>query len=287
VKQGETLALIAQNLYGRVQYERILVAANGLETTNGAAIVAGMRLEIPAVSHYRVKHGDSYASIAAELLGAKERAIALAEANDSKPWLAPDEGAEIVVPYNLRVVASGTETTSGLAYKYLADRKHAWMLEQYNIREGKPIERGETLLIPLVDLPLTEAGKQEAKQAETLRRSQGAEQGRAVQRAVDAELPALGLDVKSGRYVDAVARAMHFLARGELSKAQVAKIHRQLLEAFTALGAKGRARESCRSWLENDPSAVLDPVLLSPKILELCPERPKPAVEKPKAPDVE
>ncbi|APR86071.1 Hypothetical protein A7982_11420 [Minicystis rosea] len=57
VKKGETLAAIAERTYGRVQMEQILVAANGLDAGGGIPIVAGMRLEVPAVGHHRVSAG--------------------------------------------------------------------------------------------------------------------------------------------------------------------------------------------------------------------------------------
>lgn len=270
VKQGETLAGLAQQMYGAVQLERILVAANALQGANATPIVPGMLLEIPAPSHYRVQEGDSFASIARELLGADFRAAELAEANGSKPWLPPDPGTQLLIPYNLRWVAREDDTLSGLAYKFLGDRKKAWALDQYNGLKGRNFKPGETLLIPLSDLPLTVQGKQALQIADAQRSSQAASGVRAAQRKADTALPGLINDVKSGRYVETVVRGIELLNGGELSRSQLASIHRQLLEAYTALGAKGRAAESCQRWLSNDSHARLDPVLLSPKILAAC-----------------
>jgi LysM repeat protein len=269
VKHGETLAGLAQQMYGAVQLERILVAANALQGANATPIVPGMLLEIPATSHYRVQEGDSFASIARDLLGADFRATELAEANDSKPWLPPDPGTQLMIPYNLRWVTRDDDTLSGLAYKFLGDRKKAWALDQYNGLKGRNFKPGETLLIPLVDLPLTTHGKQALIAADARQASQAAGSVRAAQRKADQELPALIDEVKSGRYVEAVVHGMELL-NGELSRAQLASIHRQLLEAYTALRAKGRAAESCQHWLSSDPTARLDPVLLSPKIIAAC-----------------
>src|SRR5450432_2227605 len=70
VKKGETLAQIAEKLYGKIELEQLLVAANGLEATPGAApILPGMRLEVPAVSHRRVVAGETWNGLAEELLG--------------------------------------------------------------------------------------------------------------------------------------------------------------------------------------------------------------------------
>src|SRR5689334_3216410 len=80
-KPGETLASVAEHVYGRIQYERLLVAANELDVQGGLSLVPGMRLEIPAVSYRRVVKGDTWAAMAAELLGSPKRSDVLAIAN--------------------------------------------------------------------------------------------------------------------------------------------------------------------------------------------------------------
>jgi len=126
VQPGETLASIAERVYGRVQYERILVAANELDLQGGLRIFPGMRLEVPAVAYRRVQKGDTWASIAQERLGSAKRADVLATANGTNPWLAPDEGAEVLIPYNLRLIVSTPDTLPQVAYRYLGDAKKAW-----------------------------------------------------------------------------------------------------------------------------------------------------------------
>ena len=69
VQKNETLAQIAERTYGRIQYEKILVAANALDAHGGSSIVPGQRLEIPAVGYYRVTAGETWASLATQLLG--------------------------------------------------------------------------------------------------------------------------------------------------------------------------------------------------------------------------
>lgn len=274
VRPGETLASIAETMYGRIQYEQILVAANGLDVGGGVPIVAGMRLEVPAVSYRRIAEGDTWAGLAKELLGSPQRADVLAMANGSYPWLPPEIGAEIVIPYNLRVVATGNETIVTLAYRYLGSKEKAWTLDHYNGRGGKQLGRGDVVLIPLVDLPLTDAGKDAARRAATARRSQASGDVRKAQLEIQREIVALIADVRGGRYVDAIRRGNGFLSKGPLAKPQLAAIHRQLLEAYVALGAVGLAKQSCAEWRKNAPDARLDPVQLSPKILDACGKSP-------------
>lgn len=270
VQPRETLASIAERIYGRIQYERLLVAANELDVQGGVSIVPGMRLEIPAVSYRRVKKGDTWQSMAAERLGSEKRADALAIANGTNPWLPVEEGAEIVVPYNLRLIIVTPDTLPNVAYRYLGDAKKAWALQQYNGVQGIELRRGDTVLVPLTDLPLTEDGKREAQMAAAAESTEAHGETRAAQRKVASELPALIADVRGGRYVDAVRRGTSFLAVSDLTTPELAVIHRQLLEAYVALGATGLAFAECDAWRKADPGAPLDPNWTSPKILRAC-----------------
>ncbi len=91
------------------------------------------------------------------------------------------------------------------------------------------------------------------------------------QRKVAQEIPLLIADVRSGRYVDAVARASRFIASNALTEQQLARVYRELVEAYVALDAAGLARSACDEWRKREPLAVLDPVNTSPKILRACP----------------
>lgn len=284
VKRGETLAQIAENVYGKVEMERLLVAANGLDAAGGLSIVPGMRLEIPAVEYHRVAAGESWASLAIEYLGDAERGDVLAISNDGTPWIPPVLGQEIRIPYNLRHIAGANDSTLGIAYKYSGDRDQAWMLDKYNHLKGRAIRRGDVIIMPLWDLPLTEAGKSEAAQAGTVTRSESGGRGRESQKKADAEIPLLLGEVRGGRYVEAVARGSKLLGLGDLTRVQLALVSRYLTEAYVALDVNGQAEASCVAWLEADPSAALDPIELSPKIIKACtasrapqPYRPPPS----------
>ena len=64
VKPGETLAQIAERVYGDVAEERLLVSANGLDEGGGVAIAPGLVLEVPALGHHRAAAGETWASLA-------------------------------------------------------------------------------------------------------------------------------------------------------------------------------------------------------------------------------
>jgi len=271
VQQGDTLASIAERYYGLIQHEKLLVAANALDSQGGTPIVPGMRLEVPAVSHRRVKTGDTWSALAVSLLGAAHRADVLSMANGSSPWLPPPDGAEIVVPYNLPVIVGSGDTIVTIAQKYMGDPNKAWVLDHYNGFKGRRLHPGDVVLVPLTELALTEDGRKAVVDGNPLVCSQAGGETRQLQRRVQTEIPALIADVRSGRYVDAVSRANRFLASpGQLTSEQVAIVHRQLLEAYAALDAPGLASAACAEWRKLDTSAKLDPVTMSPKLIEAC-----------------
>jgi hypothetical protein len=273
---GETLASLAERFYGRIQMERVLATANSLDGTTTRGLTPGMVLEVPAITYRQVHQGETWKSLAAELLGDERRYILLAQVNGHKPWIEPELGQLIVVPYNLSWVATGKESLATLAYRFLGSTKHAFRLVQYNDLGERDLERGEVLLLPLSELPLTTEGKAAAETAA----AQISEQSRGdhFQKQQDSKQEAkqLGDDVRGGRYVSAVARGTKLLAAGKLTQSGRAQVHLLLLEAYVALDARGLARTSCEAWRSLSPRAKLDPLTTSPKILRVCREDASP-----------
>ncbi|MEO8183010.1 MAG: LysM peptidoglycan-binding domain-containing protein [Deltaproteobacteria bacterium] len=269
VHQGDTLAGIAQRVYGRVESERVLATANGLGRSGGGAVVPGTRLEVPTLGYRRTVRGDTWAELATVLLGSPERAAALAFANDSKPWLRPTDDAEILVPYNLRFVAEDGDTLPAVAQRYFGSEKRTWMLAQYNGIQNVALEPGQVLLVPITELALTEVGREAARSSLEAWSGAGGER-RQQQAAAAEELPRLLASVRGGRYLETVSQGVALLAGSALSTPQRASVQRQLLEAYAALGARGRAADACREWRRAAPQAQLDPRELSPKLLSAC-----------------
>jgi hypothetical protein len=273
VLPGETLAQIASRVYGDPKLEYVLAGANALDVTGGSAIVPGMRLEIPAPAYHHVMQNETWYELALAWLGDTKRADALANANKAQSWVPPEEGREIVVPAVVAVIANDNDNDMTIASKYLGDVNKAWVVDAYNFRKTGPFRRGEVVLVALPDLTLTVRGKAEARDALDRERTEGQGVRHDVQRRADAELPALLADVRGGRYVDAVARGNRALALGELTRPQLATIHRALLEAYVALDAPGLAAGACTAWRANDPTVRIEsgpPDLVSPKIRAAC-----------------
>jgi hypothetical protein len=267
---SESPAVLAERFYGRIERERILVAANLLEAGGGTTVVPGMRLEIPAVGHHVAGAGETWPSIAAARLGATTRGDVLARVNGANPWEPPAPGREIVVPFPLRYVASQGDTAESLAYRFLGRRDDAWMILSFNKGLKPRLAQGQIVLVPLTDLTLTEAGKAAARDALAMTTSEAGGRARGRQDAADRELEALVSKVRAGAYVDAIALGAGLLGQGELTVPQLARVHAALTEAYVAVAAKTLATESCKAWRKLEPDLELDPNRYSPKILAAC-----------------
>jgi hypothetical protein len=271
VMPGETLASLAIHYYGTPQMERILVVASGLDRSGPDALVPGMMLEIPAPRYHRVKPGETWATLAAQFLGHEKRSTTLASTNDSEPWIPPETGRVVTIPYNLSWVLTGEESLQTLAYRYMGSNKFAWELMQYNLLTKPELPRGRVLLIPLKDLRLTPQGMDAARAGSQELSGEGAEEQLAQNEAHTALLE-LKAQIKAGLYVHALRRLGELRGRRAGSLPQKAEIARLELEVLVALDALGPAKEACSTLREADPSFRFDPVLTSPKILRACPE---------------
>jgi len=270
VRAGESVAAIAERVYGRVELERIVVQANALGGGRAGGVVPGMRLELPAVGYHQVAPGDSWQSIAAERLGDKRRADVLAQINDSHPWLRPDVGREVLLPYNLRYVADRGDTTESVAYRLRGRRNDAWLIASYNGLRRATLQPGQVILVPITDVALTAEGKRAARTADELVRNQSGGAARALQQQAGKTLGEMARQVHQGRYLEAVISGATLLAKGGLSDPQQATVYRLLTVAYVALDAGGLAASACARWRRLEPEAALNPVDQSPKILAAC-----------------
>ncbi len=286
LQAGETLVQLAVAMYGSARFESVLAGANGLDT-RGGSVVPGMRLEVPAPNHYRVVEGESWLDLSERFLGDRRRADSLAKLNHAVAWIPPSIAQEIEVPAVLVHLGGDDEKMSALAARYLGDPNRYWELNSYNFRKNDgskkadEITRGEVVLVPLFEIVLTEEGKRAARRAGQRVLSEGGGEAHEAQKRSDVEIPPLLADIRAGRYVDAVARGNRLLGSGDLTRAQLAVIHRSLLEAYVALDAWGAAVGACTAWrtaLESTSPGPrdapktwqLDPRLVSPKIRAAC-----------------
>jgi len=270
VAGGETPVRLAERFYGRLELERVIVAANHLDAGGGGAVVPGMRVEIPAAGYHKVAPGETWSSIAAQQLGGSSRAEVLARLNKTDPWEQPAVGREVVVPYPLRHVAVQGDTAESLAYRFLGRRDDAWMVLRYNGLADARMAPGKVVLLPIVDLPLTEAGMAAAREAGEQSRAEAGGGARERQDAAEAVLVTLADKLRHGAYLDAAVIGAGLLGQGALTDPQLVRVHAGLTEAFVALGARGLAVASCARWRKLEPHLELDPNRISPKIIAAC-----------------
>ena len=268
LQPGETLANVAAKMYGSTRREKVLVDANHLDEKGGIKVVAGMRIDVPAPEVRRVSEGDTWARLAERWLGDAKRGEWLAKTNKALAWIPPSKGQSYeifpVIPY----VATESTLLTDVWIRHREDPKWAWELNGFNQREGSEVLPREVILIPLVDLQLSDEGRAAAQLSANCDNA-----GRDVlgsQRAAVELLPSLDDEVRQGNYVSALVGASRLLGSGELTKVQKGSIARVMLESYAALGEMRLAIAACSAWRENADAVTLDPDRISPKLLEAC-----------------
>ncbi len=274
---GDTLASLSERFYGKVELEKVIVAANGFE--NQVPLLPGMRIEVPAVSFVRAGKTDSWAGLAESLLGNAARAEALALSNETMPWIPPKPGQEIVVPYPLRYVAARGDSTASIAYRFLGKRDHSYVIDRFNDLRGAALEPGDVVLVPVTDLALTDEGREAAFDAVQRVLGETRGEGRDHEERAQRELPRLKLAVRQGQYVEAVALANQLGFTEDMSDEVTAAVLFELVKSYVALGESTLASETCVEWRRHAVEVVLDPVWVSPKVLTACANSPAPKPE--------
>lgn len=266
VQRAETLASLAQLYYGDPAREAVLAGENGLGTSGAAQLRVGMRLVIPWSSTHHVATGETWASLAERFYGDEERAFVLMMANGAGTGDQPEEGAELVVPYPLRYVTSVGDTPKRIAMRFYPTNSRSGLriLRRFNRMRGR-VERGETLLVPIADLELTDAGRQLVEKTTGQRVSALAVQDS--RKVFEQHLSELNAHVASGRYVEALSLGNRLMGARRLMSQQVVTIQRALGTAYVAVGRDDLAAEAFRIALRRQPQLELDLARTSPKVL--------------------
>lgn len=268
VREGETLASIAQRYYGDPRRESVLVAENGLETQGGVPIVVGLRLVVPAVAYHRVLADETWASIAERYYGVAARSFAIQSANPTVEGAQPAEGAELLIPYPLRHVADQRDTVQRVGQTYFDDARAARVIQRFNGLRGLRLTRGQVILVPLADLVMSEEGRRIVAEAMPVAAPQeGGGQLRELQERISGELPALQDAVRRGQYTEAVGMGNRLLGAGELTGNQVVTIQRALAIAYVALERNDLAIDAFVEALTRQPDLELDSRRTSPTVL--------------------
>ena len=254
VRAGDTLTSIARDYYGEARRAAVLRDENGLG--DDARMVPGMRLGIPYVQQHRVAAGDTWQRIAERYYGSAERAFVLMQANDAPADAPLVQGALVRLPYPLRHVVHSDESLASLAGRYYGDRRKASLIRAFNGGHAM-LERGQLLLIPLLDLTLSPTRAQRLASA-------GASGPPGDELAL--ALSRLGSYVQTGRFVEAVALGNQLLEQ-PLAADQQVTVQRELATSYVALGRVDLATAAFSQALAQQPELGLDPVRTSPRVL--------------------
>jgi LysM domain len=269
-QREESLSTIAERYYGDSKRETVIAVANSLDAYGGSMVQPGMRIEIPAPSFVRVHAGDTWTELARVWLGSTERAAWLSRTNGQKPWIPPSPGQEIRIPAVVTHISTEGESILTLHKKFEKDIEHAWELNGYNFRDGVELKPGDIVLVPLLELTLSERGRKDARVASQAAMGDYGDFTYATQQNAERMLPTLLLDLQHGRYLDVIRHGAPLVDTASLSRAQQSQVYRALMEAYTAVDALGAAADACDQWSKTTDNAVLDPNQLSPKIMRAC-----------------
>ncbi len=269
VDKTDTLAAIARLYYGDVRLERVIVAENGLLGRGATPIASGMRLLIPLVYYYRVREGDTWASIANRYYGSPSRAFVIAAANSKLSSNAnrPAVDAEVIVPYPVKHVVSANEAISQVAAWYTSDKNMTATVKRFNGITSNKVKRGGVLLIPLSNLVLSTEGKRLL----SIKADEPEEPARVHQkqeRALD-ELARLEHALVAARYLEAHAIANRLLGTTTLTLEQHQQVLIALAQIYVAFERSDLASDILRQLRKLSPAYTFDVKRMSPKVLDL------------------
>lgn len=285
VKEGESLTGIAKRYYG--SDERFIILAEYNNIQNPKKIEAGLKLIIPKSLKYKIKKGDSLALIAKKYLDNKDRYKVLMEINDIKDPKAVSTDQIIKIPAKIPYTVKKGETLAIIAEKFYGDIKRYSLIASYNfISDPKTLEPGQKLIIPISDLEIVESKAKKTDEKKTVKGAPAKElpKENAVQKkentkgepqTKDENQLLLKKGIESyfkGKYDEAVTEINSALEKGLKEKEDKLKAHRFLAYTYIAKEDKEEAKREFKKALEIDQKMELDPIYVSPKIIEVFKE---------------
>lgn len=275
VKEGESLTGIAKKYYGSDDSYIILAEYNNLP--NPKKIDVGQKITIPKSFKYRIKKGDQIALIAKRFLDNKDRYPVLMEINGIKDPKNISIDQIIKIPAKIPYTVKKGETLAIIAERFYGDIKKYTLIASYNfIADPKTLEPGQKLIIPISDLEIIEDKKPKEKKVVETKKDLTAktpEKAPPKAEAVSAEGQKIlkkGIDnYFKGSYDEAISEINMAIEKGLPQKEDMLKAYRFLAYTHVARDEKDEAKKAFTKAMEIDPEMKLDPVYVSPKIIEV------------------
>lgn len=267
-KQGDSLALLAAEYYGDRNKAIFIMVANKLD--HPRPLKPGERIRIPVSRPYTTAPGDTFETIAANLLGDAKRGTFLAEFNG----LAPDDripsGTDLFIPFTITHTAQNTESIAQIASAYFGNDKNAQMIRQYNFLGDKDtLEKGDKLVVPIFNVRLS-ASKLPPIDADSNKRR---EKQKKAQAAAASAIPAAKIAWRDGDFslvkdtLAGLGQDVDYLPTG-----QAVEVGVMLGAMHLAFGDNKPALEAFKRVLERKPNHLLSPYFYSPKVIAVWKE---------------
>ncbi|QQR91952.1 MAG: hypothetical protein IPJ88_03330 [Myxococcales bacterium] len=256
---------MAQRFYGDTSYEKILVAANGLNSNGGSAIVVGLQLIVPYSYYHPVEHGESWTRLAERFYGDGKRANVLMASNSGSPDKQPEEGSQLLIPFAVRHIADQRDDLAKISLRYYGSKSQAASLRRFNSIPRNRLARGQIVLVPLAELTLSDQGKKYIQEQSGSDLAAG--DLRALQEKLSERLPKLREDVRRGKYIAALALGHEMLGSGALAVSQRIAVLKELATVYVALDEHDMAVKFFARALRLRPDLELDTAKTSPKVI--------------------
>ena len=154
VRQGDTLEVVAAEFYGDKTLTMFIITENKLlepKQYKPRALRPGERLRVPVTREIATAKGDGFEQLAQTYLGDSKRAQYLADYNNIAIDQNLPAGTALLVPLHVTHTAqNGGESLTAIAQLYYGDGKQAELLKKYNGLDKPGIEKGESIIVPLM-----------------------------------------------------------------------------------------------------------------------------------------
>jgi len=263
MRKGENLAIVAKHYYGDPEKAILLMEYNGISDPRN--INPGRRITIPEVRNYRVKKGDTLALIAKRYLNDPKKSRGLAKLNGIKDPKSLSPGMTIVIPVEILHTVRKGDSLSTIAQRYYGDTNSFSLIALYNdIKHPATLKPGTRLILPIQDLRVIRKKDRPRPPAQPKTQPVKGKGAAFLEKGVN--------DYFMGDYLGAVKNLQKAVALGLRGDDHVSKAHRFLAYSYVALNERNKAKDSFREALKVDPEMRLDPVYVSPKIIDVFEE---------------